>query len=127
MPEERAPDRVVADIARRQHDAISIQQLHAAGLSDDAVLDRRRTGRLHRLHRGIYAVGHVAPSNERQWMAAVLAMGETRSSATAARRPCGSYCRQAPAPLTYRLPAGTGGNGDRGCAFIARSRCTQPK
>ncbi len=76
MPEKPAPDRSVADTARRQYGAISIQQLHEAGLSDDAVLGRRRTGRLHQLHRGVYAVGHVAPSNERRWIAAVLALGE---------------------------------------------------
>lgn len=76
MPEKPAPDRLIADTARRQYGAISIQQLHEAGLSDDAVLERRRAGRLHRLHRGVYAVGHVAPSNERQWTAAVLALGD---------------------------------------------------
>lgn len=37
-------------------------------------MKRCRAGRLHRLHRGVYAVGHVAPSIERRWMAAVLAM-----------------------------------------------------
>jgi very-short-patch-repair endonuclease len=33
-------------------------------------------GRLHRLHRGVYAVGHAAPSLHRGFMAAVLACGE---------------------------------------------------
>ncbi len=86
MHEKGAPDRQVASVAGRQHGAISIWQLHAAGLSDDAVLTRRRNGRLHRLHRGVYAVGHIAPSNARRWMAAVLALGAAsgRSGATAA-------------------------------------------
>lgn len=30
---------------------------------------------MHRLHQGVYAVGHVAPSRERDWIAAVLACG----------------------------------------------------
>lgn len=76
MPDKRAPDELVAEIAKRQHGAISTRQLSEAGLSRDAVLERRRGGRLHRLHRGVYAVGHVAPSAERGWMAAVLALGE---------------------------------------------------
>lgn len=33
-------------------------------------------GRLYRLHRGVYAVGHVAPSEYRRFMAAVLASGK---------------------------------------------------
>jgi very-short-patch-repair endonuclease len=76
MDDKRAPDRIVADIARRQHGAVSTAQLRKAGLSRDAVLKRRRAGRLHPLHRGVYAVGHIAPSPERGWMAAVLALGD---------------------------------------------------
>ena len=76
MPEQSDPkDLRVARIAARQHGVVSIHQLRDAGLSADAVLDRRRAGRLHRLHRGVYAVGHIAPSIERRWMAAVLAHG----------------------------------------------------
>ncbi len=40
-----------------------------------AIAARVRNGRLHRLHRGIYAVGHAAPSEARSFMAAVLACG----------------------------------------------------
>ncbi len=44
---------------------------------DGAAIARRVRGqRLHRLHRGVYAVGHRAPSVERSWMAAVLALGD---------------------------------------------------
>lgn len=74
MPDQRAPDRRVAELAARQHGAISVGQLRDAGLSADAILGRCRAGRLHPLHRGVYAVGHVAPSSERRWMAAVLAV-----------------------------------------------------
>jgi very-short-patch-repair endonuclease len=77
MREESAPDAIVAAVAGRQHGAVSIAQLHEAGLSDAAVMRRVRARRLHKLHRGVYAVGHIAPSNERRWMAAVLALGKT--------------------------------------------------
>ena len=35
-----------------------------------------RAGRLHRVHRGVYAVGHPGLSSEGRWMAAVLACGD---------------------------------------------------
>jgi very-short-patch-repair endonuclease len=77
MEQKRAPDLWIAELARRQHGAVSIGQLRMAGLSDGAVSKRCRSGRLHRLHRGVYAVGHIAASNERRWMAAVLALAGT--------------------------------------------------
>lgn len=75
MHQKGAPDARVAAIAAGQHGVVSIGQLRKSGLSPTAVRERLRAGRLHRMHRGVYAVGHVAPSNERRWMAAVLALG----------------------------------------------------
>jgi very-short-patch-repair endonuclease len=66
----------VAEIAARQHGVISVRQLRTAGLDKSAVTRRVRAGRLHRLHRGVYAVGHPGISREGRWMAAVLASGE---------------------------------------------------
>lgn len=37
---------------------------------------RVEAGRLHRLHQGVYAVGHARPPQEGLWMAAALACGE---------------------------------------------------
>lgn len=76
MHDKCARDRLVAEVAERQHGVISSRQLEEAGLSRSSVLERRRAGRLHHLHRGVYAVGHQAPSDERRWMAAVLALGD---------------------------------------------------
>jgi very-short-patch-repair endonuclease len=45
------------------------------GVGPSAVDRWRRMGRLHRLHRGVYAVGHPGLSQEGRWMAAVLAAG----------------------------------------------------
>jgi very-short-patch-repair endonuclease len=44
-----------------------------AGLSTSAISRRIQAGRLHRVYRGVYAVGHIAPSPRREWMAAVIA------------------------------------------------------
>ena len=46
------------------------------GLSDRTVSAWVAAGRLHRRHRGVYAVGHEALSLEGRWLAAVLASGD---------------------------------------------------
>lgn len=45
------------------------------GLSQRAVSHRAAAGRLHRLHRGVYAVGHARLPRYGHWMAAVLCAG----------------------------------------------------
>jgi very-short-patch-repair endonuclease len=75
MDQKGAPDARIAAMAARQHGVVSIGQLREGGLSDTAVRERLRAGQLHRVHRGVYAVGHVAPSVKRRWMAAVLTLG----------------------------------------------------
>jgi len=52
-------DRRLADLAGRQWGAVSLGQLSAIGLTHEAARSRARKGRLHRLHRGVYAVGHT--------------------------------------------------------------------
>ncbi|HEU4707388.1 MAG TPA: type IV toxin-antitoxin system AbiEi family antitoxin domain-containing protein [Solirubrobacterales bacterium] len=69
-------DSRIADIAARQHGVITLPQLEDAGVTREAACKRAKRGRLHRLHRGVYAVGHSAPSHHRRWMAAVLACGD---------------------------------------------------
>ncbi len=54
---------------------VATRQLHAVGLDDRAIARRVAAGRLHRLHRGVYAVGHEALGQEGVWLAAVLAAG----------------------------------------------------
>jgi hypothetical protein len=73
MRQKLAKDRAVAVIAARQHGVVSTEQLLASGLSPNGISRRVRDGRLHREHRGVYAVGHAAPSFARKCMAGVLA------------------------------------------------------
>lgn len=71
----RARDWGIAGLARRQYGVVARMQLVALGLSEDAIDDRIGLGRLHRLHRGVYAVGHRVIPREGMWLAAVLASG----------------------------------------------------
>jgi very-short-patch-repair endonuclease len=75
-PANAGADLLVARTAARQHGVISVVQLLAAGLSRRAIQVRIQAGRLHRIHRGVYAVGHKNLTFQGWWMAAVLACGE---------------------------------------------------
>jgi Protein of unknown function (DUF559)/Transcriptional regulator, AbiEi antitoxin len=65
-----------AAVAGAQHGVIGTAQLHRCGLGSTGIRDWTQAGRLHRVHRGVYAVGHPGLGVEGQWMAAVLALGE---------------------------------------------------
>jgi very-short-patch-repair endonuclease len=66
----------IAEIAARQHGVISAGQLQALGFSTSLTSKWVRAGRLHRVFRGVYAVGHAGLGNEGMWMAAVLSCGD---------------------------------------------------
>ena len=68
-------DRAVAELAARQHGVVTLAQMAALGLGPRGVQHRAATGRLHRLHRGVYAVGHARLSVQGRRLAAVLACG----------------------------------------------------
>jgi very-short-patch-repair endonuclease len=68
-------DRLIAALAERQHGVVAIWQLIELGLGPDAIQYRVSIGRLHRVHQGVYAVGHRHLTREGHRMAAVLAYG----------------------------------------------------
>lgn len=72
MGEKVASDKSVARIGERQHGVVAVRQLYAVGIGKDAVRWRVEAGRLHRLHQGVYAIGHRAISFQGKCMAAVL-------------------------------------------------------
>jgi very-short-patch-repair endonuclease len=71
-----AGDPAVAALASAQHGVVTRDQLTAAGLGRNAIAYRIAQRRLHRLHRGVYLLGHAAPPPLAREMAAVLACGE---------------------------------------------------
>lgn len=64
-----------AEIATRQHGAVSRAQLREAGVSDGAINRRIASRRLHPVHRGVYLVGHLARAPLAAEAAALLACG----------------------------------------------------
>jgi hypothetical protein len=54
---------------------VSRRQLLDAGINDNVIEHRLRTGALHRIHRGVYLVGYLSTSPLTRAMAAVLACG----------------------------------------------------
>jgi very-short-patch-repair endonuclease/predicted transcriptional regulator of viral defense system len=77
-------DETIAGLAAAQHGVVSRSQLIRLGLRNDAVDHRIRRRVLHRLHQGVFAVGHPILTIEGRWMAAALATGGVLSHATAA-------------------------------------------
>ena len=54
---------------------VTLRQLEAIGIRGTSVKRRVASGRLVRLYRGVYAVGHVQRTRETRWIAAVMASG----------------------------------------------------
>ena len=71
-----ARDERLAKLATAQQGVISVGQLYKLGFDRDAVARRVRSGRLHRIHRGVYAVGHTVLNRNARVLAAVLAAGD---------------------------------------------------
>jgi very-short-patch-repair endonuclease len=65
----------VAALAATQNGRVHVTQLRGLGISRGSIEKAVRSGRLHREHVGVYAVGHVAPTRTGRWHSAVLACG----------------------------------------------------
>jgi len=70
---ETPRDHLLARLAEHQHGVVALRQLVALGLSASAVRSRVAAGRLHRVHRGVFAVGRRGLTHRGRVMAAVLA------------------------------------------------------
>jgi hypothetical protein len=74
--DQSGPDACIAVLAARQHGVVSWRQLIEAGFGRGAIDHRCRIGWLHRIHRGVFAVGHPPLTREARWMGAALACGD---------------------------------------------------
>jgi hypothetical protein len=98
-------DAAIAVIASRQHGVVTAAQLTTAGIDKDGVAWRVRAGRLHRLHRGVYAVGHRGLSWRGRWLAAVLAAGEGAVLSHASAAALWEYLRPIQGPIHVTVAA----------------------
>src|SRR3954469_12503535 len=71
----RDPGVAMARLAERQYGVVSRRQLVEMGLGRHAIERLLKRGRLHVVHRGVYAVGHRRLSRDGFRLAAVLAAG----------------------------------------------------
>ena len=75
-PSVRTVEQKLARLAGKAHGVVTHEQLLQSGITPAEIKWRLRTGALIRVHRGVYRVGHTAPSMEAVYLAAVLACGE---------------------------------------------------
>jgi very-short-patch-repair endonuclease len=78
MAPKKNPTRreALANTASRQNGVVSRRQLRQLGFDDDMVKREVAATRLHRVFRGVYAVGHAHTSERSRLRAAVLACGK---------------------------------------------------
>lgn len=84
----------VVKIAARQRGVVTRTQLRDVGLSEDMITYRARIGSLHRLHRGVFLVGHPVPPPLARETALFWRAARARCSATTPPRPSGASARR---------------------------------
>jgi very-short-patch-repair endonuclease len=123
--ESATPDHSLARIAARNHGVITFQELLAAGLSTGGVARRVNAGRLHRVHRGVYAVGHPSLSPQGRWIAAVKACGDGAALSHRSAGELWGLLEPASGPVHVTVP-GRAGRRRRPGIRVHRSRTLHP-
>ena len=121
MRKKRADrERLIAELAANQHGVLAAHQLATAGLPDYSVTRRVKAGRLHRLHRGVYAVGHTNLSFEGRCTAAALAVGDSAVVSHRSAAPVWGFLPQHTDRIDVTVP-GDGGRRKRRGITVHRS------
>jgi len=71
----RTVERIIARLASRAYGIVTQQEMLRAGVSRTEIQRRVEKGLLIPIHRGVYRVGHAAPSVDASFIAAVKACG----------------------------------------------------
>lgn len=74
--QNRTVEQRIAVLASRQFGVVDHRQLRKVGISRSSIKRRVAKGLLIAEYRGVYRVGHTAPSTEAKYMAAILAAGD---------------------------------------------------
>jgi hypothetical protein len=72
---DRTVEEILRAVASRSHGVVTRQELVRAGVTRNEIEQRVASGALIRVHRGVFRVGHTAPSIEARYTAAVKACG----------------------------------------------------
>ena len=104
----RPDERGIASLAGRRHGVVTRGELRQLGFSDSAIDRRVAAGRLHRLHWGVYAVGHDVLTRRGRWLAAVLACGPGAALSHASAAALWEIRRGEPARVVVSVPTAGG-------------------
>jgi hypothetical protein len=113
----------VAKIATAQGGVISLDQLKEEGVSPKVAADRGRDNSYHRIHRGVYTVGHRAVSRNAILRAALLACGEGAVISHGTAAAFHGLWDKAPLLIDVTVPVEAGRKLDR----IRCRRCRYPE
>jgi very-short-patch-repair endonuclease len=125
MRPKRATDLEIARLATAQHGVVGRRQLLLLGLSDGWVKRRVRSGRLHLLYRGVYAVGHRSLTADGRRMAAVMAAGRDAVLSHATAAGAWELRRPGSGAIHVTIPGDTGRRRRPGLR-VHRSRTLRP-
>lgn len=104
---QRTTGTTVWALAAQQHGVVARHQLLAFGLSAAAIEHRLRKGRLHRIMRGVYAVGRPELTQPGRWMAAVLRCGPTAALSYSSAGACLGILPEKDGPVEVSVAATT--------------------
>ena len=117
--------KLVERIAANQHGVITIDQLYRVGLTPDAVRHQVRIGYLHRIYRGVYAVGRPDLTQKGRWMAAVKACGDGAALSHRSAAELWGFLELRGGPSHVTVPVG-GGRAGRDGIRVHRSPSLGP-
>jgi very-short-patch-repair endonuclease len=114
------PDHAIVALSEGQHGVVTRKQLTALGLGKSAIDARIRSGRLHRVHQGVYAVGRPTLALHGRFIAAVLSCGPGAALSHFAAGVVLGVLPERGARIDVTVP-GTGGRRRRKAVIIHRA------
>jgi predicted transcriptional regulator of viral defense system len=110
-------------LAVKQHGNVTYEQLLGLGLTPSAIHYRARRGLLHRVHRGVYAVGRPATTPLEQAAAAVLACSDGAALCCSSAMTLWGFWKHWDAPFEVVVASDRRPAGIRTRRFKALHRC----
>ncbi len=98
-------DLAVARLAAEAEGVVDLDELRGCGLSQRSINYRAQTGRLHRMHEGVFAVGHPNVSQKGLFIAAVKACKPDAALSHRAEAARAGYRKWAGGEIEVTIPA----------------------